>query len=146
MKKYSGRQALEELLGKRKKMIEFLSGISEKTPCGRYDFDNNEYINVVEYNTDEKNGDVFEAHRIYTDIHYLLSGEESIEFCDKKDSEFYKEYDSLNDSELVNCRRYERMRYSAGEFIEILPNEPHMAGYYEEEKSAVKKAILKIKE
>ena len=45
------------------KILEFIKGANKDTPCGRYDFGEEGYVNVIETTTEEAEVGEFEAHR-----------------------------------------------------------------------------------
>ena len=133
----------------RPKILEFISKANADTPCGKYDFGDEGYVNVIETTTDEVEVGEFEAHRDYYDIQCLLSGEEKIYYALLDDVKITKEYDKEGDyllGVIENCKsKIKSITYKAGEAISI-PNETAHAPCYAIDKSQkVKKAIIKVK-
>ncbi len=132
-----------------KKMLEFITNANKDTPCGKYDFGDEGYINVIETTTDEVEVGEFEAHRDYYDIQCLLDGEEKIYYTMLENLEITSEYDKKIDilfGVVKGCKgKIKCITYKSGEAISI-PNETAHAPCYAVEKSQkVKKAIIKVK-
>ena len=110
-------------------------------PNGRYDLGNGNYVNIFEYDTIESDG-IFEAHKVYVDIHYAISGEEKILHAESYQQET-KPYQADGDYSLgtVNTPKEIEMR---GELCVFLPDEPHKAGVTLSEMVKVKKVVFKI--
>lgn len=109
---------------------------------GKHDLVNGNYVNVFEYDTKENDG-VFETHKRYIDIHFVISGEEKILWSDKYLEET-KPYQADGDYSLgtvVNPNAVEMGNKLC--LFEI--DEPHKAGVYFKEICHVKKAVFKIK-
>ena len=127
------------------KVYEFLTSITEETPKGRYDFNDNVYVNVVSYETKDGFDGIFESHREYIDLHVLIQGEEKIYYGKKEDMTVTKEYDNQDDYELLKGDKYSSINYTAMQGIECDINEPHMAGKCVSNPKKVLKVIVKIK-
>lgn len=53
------------------------SGVIKEMPLGRTEIDGSDiYVNVSEYETHELDSSLWEAHRKYADIHYIINGSE----------------------------------------------------------------------
>lgn len=111
---------------------------------GRYDITERTFANVQSYLT--KDSSVFEAHRKYIDIQYIVSGVENIEvspidsvydktadYNETKDIEFYASSHSV-----VNAR------VDSGTYIILFPSDAHKPCMTLKEKSKVKKIVVKI--
>lgn len=110
-------------------------------PNGRYELDNGNYVNIFEYQTKESDG-VFEMHKKFLDIHYLIAGQEKIlwgKTYTKETSSYQIEKDfSLGIVE----NPYE---IDLGDKLCVfIPNEPHKPGVILNNASNIKKAVFKI--
>ena len=110
-------------------------------PNGRYDLGNDNYVNVFEYETKESDG-VFEAHKKYIDIHYVINGEEKVLWADKYEQET-KPYQADGDYSLGMVGHYKEVVLN-GILCVFLPDEPHKAGVCIKGSKSVKKAVFKI--
>ena len=109
---------------------------------GKHDLGKDNYVNIFEYDTKESDG-VFEAHKEYIDIHFVIIGEEKILWSDKYLEET-KPYQADGDYSLGTVANP-----SAVEMEEKLClfeiDEPHKAGVCLKEICHIKKAVFKIK-
>lgn len=125
-------------------MKNFLRQINAETVCGRVDFGKDGYVNIVEYETEPYFPKDLEAHERYIDVHYLLSGNESIVYEPKEGLQTVEKYDSVGDFAMFDGKNVQCVEYCEGEAVIISPEEAHMAGYEAREREKIKKAILKI--
>jgi YhcH/YjgK/YiaL family protein len=127
--------------------FEFLRKTDFQHTCtGRYNIDGDDAFALVqEIETKPVDQCVFEAHRQYIDIQYIISYEEKIGYCpverlnpsdgysDSKDS---ITYDGAGD--IISLR--------AGYFAIFFPHEGHMPGISLNEKHGIsKKVVLKVR-
>ena len=145
MKKITDIKSFLENIKDGERVYEFICGINENTPKGRYDFNENIYVNVVSQETKESFDGIFESHRDFIDLHVLVAGEEKIYYGDKNAMVVAKEYDKTGDYELLKGEEYSFVSYEKTQGIEFLVNEPHMAGGSVFSSKKVLKAIIKIK-
>jgi biofilm protein TabA len=111
---------------------------------GRLEIDGaNLYAMVQRYTTKLPKDGVWEAHRVYADLQYLVSGEER--FGVGPAERFTPgAYDAEKDFErLTGDGDFLRLR--AGQFLLLWPDEPHMPGMAIDAPSPVKKVVVKIK-
>ena len=124
-------------------VIEFLKNNDMKSlENGRHDLGKDNYVNIFEYDTKESDG-VFEAHKEYIDIHFVISGEEKILWSDKY-LEKTKSYQVGGDYSLGKVANPRAVKME-GKLCLFEINEPHKAGVCLKEVSRVKKAVFKIK-
>lgn len=62
--------------------ISILKNVSKDTPDGKVMLENGAFYSVQTATLKSADGRLFEAHRKYIDIQYVLSGKEDIEYCD----------------------------------------------------------------
>ena len=62
--------------------VSILKNISKDTPDGKVMLENGAFYSVQTATLKSAEGRLFEAHRKYIDIQYVLSGKEKIEYCD----------------------------------------------------------------
>jgi len=108
---------------------------------GRYELKNGNYVNVFEYQTKENDG-VFEMHKEFIDIHYVITGQEKIlwgETYTKEISSYQKEKDFSLGTVEKPCEIDLRDKLCV-----FMPNEPHKPGVILESASNIKKAVFKI--
>lgn len=110
-------------------------------PNGRHDLGEGNYVNIFEYETKENDG-IFEAHKVYIDIHYAILGNEKILWADGYTKET-KSYQKDGDYSLGIVENANEI-VSNGNCCVFSPNEPHKAGVIFEVSEKVKKAVFKI--
>ncbi|MEG1131271.1 MAG: YhcH/YjgK/YiaL family protein [Romboutsia sp.] len=121
---------------KKNKLVDF-----EK---GSYQIDgDNIFVNIVEYETCEKEERFWEAHKKYIDIHLMLEGIERIDvgFIESLQQKEYQEKDDFLplEGEASGC-----VNLSKGDFLVCYPEDAHMTAIKVNEKKKIKKAIFKV--
>lgn len=103
------------------------------------------YVNVFEYDTKEEKDCIWEAHRQYYDVHYILSGEEVIKVgtVDKRKVQFY---DEEKDYVALNATVQYQLMCRPGDLLFLDENDAHLTGCMVNRKSMhVRKAVFKIR-
>lgn len=102
------------------------------------------FVNIVEYETTTTENRVWEAHRKYLDVHYMLDGQEQIDLNfieNMTQKEFVESEDFLpmeGESEgLVVLRQ--------GAFLICFPEDAHRTAICVQGPEKVKKAIFKVR-
>ena len=120
----------------------------EHYPGGRIDVDgDNLFLLLNTYDTHTSEGALFEAHKAYIDVMYMVDGEEII-YVKPTDTlcSVTKPYDSSIDALLANLDRDATpVRLTAGSFIVLFPQDAHAPGCYDQAPKTVKKIIAKVK-
>lgn len=101
------------------------------------------FVNIVEYETCEKEDRFWEAHKKYIDIHLMLNGEERIDinFIENLMSKDYQEEGDFLPLDGGNSGFIElRKNY----FLICYPEDAHMTAIKIKEKQNIKKAIFKV--
>ena len=111
---------------------------------GRLELDGtNLYAMVQRYASKLPKDGVWEAHRVYADLQYIVSGEERFG-VGPADRFTRGAYDAEKDFEpLTGDGDYLHLR--AGQFLLLWPGEPHQPGMAIDAPSPVKKVVVKIK-
>lgn len=68
---------------------------------------------------------VFEAHKDYIDIHYIISGEEEFGYSNIDRLKSVKEYDAVSDYELLDGDK-DFITLKAGDFCIVFPQDAHI--------------------
>ena len=123
--------------------IAFVENADENTPCGRYEFGDDCYVNVSEYET--KPETKMEGHEKYIDVQYLIFGEEKMLVCDKSALDVEKPYDEENDYAFFFYDKAEEIIYKKGEAIVLYPNDAHSPDRMVKDPVLRKKAVMKIR-
>ena len=131
-----------DMLERIQKAVAYIrEGKLDNLECGRHDLFDGMYVNVSQYQT--KKSGVFEAHRKFIDIHYLLEGSEFIEVTDVAKLKITKEYDAQADA-LLGTAEGSSYLWKKGQFMVVFPEEAHMPGLKTAEDIEVKKAVVKV--
>ena len=101
------------------------------------------YANVSAYDT--KTEGVYEAHKDYIDLQFVLEGHEQILWKNIKDCKITKDYDAAGDYMLLDADEPVVLDMPAGAFAILYPEDVHAPGRAYKEVSAVKKIVVKIK-
>ena len=98
--------------------------IDEKLPLGRYELGDGIYGTVSEVDPPTEENDIFEAHRKYVDLHYIISGcqKMKIGFTDKLT---YHDFIEEKDYVKVSGEPHSIVNLTAGTAICVFPNDAH---------------------
>ena len=123
---------------------DFILNKAEGAVVGKYPLEDGAYVSVQEYTTKARRDAKYEAHKKFIDIQMILSGKELIavtpiekmeisdEYNPEKDVMFFKHNDECTDYLL-----------EAGDFLILNPEDVHMPGVCVNEKSSVRKIVVK---
>ena len=127
--------------------FEVLKRMTEGTEAGRYEIDARNYVNVFSYESNPRENEVFEDHRVYADIHFIILGEENIDVIDAEQTALTE--DRYQSEDVALCRAesgYSILELHRGDFAVIFPGEAHRPGIaIDDRKEDVKKAVAKIR-
>lgn len=123
--------------------LEFLAKTDfSKLEDGRHVINDYMYVNVETYQT--KEDALFEAHRDYIDIQYIISGEEKIGVARYSDCTENIPYDKERDIEFLNGEgEFYPMR--TGDYMILYPTDAHKPSISLNEKATVRKAVVKVR-
>ncbi len=131
---------------KYKKAFAFIEKASRELLLpGKYDIDGSDvYASISEYDT--KTGEVvYEAHKDYVDIQYIISGHESIYWKNIKDCAITTDYNAEKDFSLLAAENPVVLDMQRGNFAILFPDDVHAPGRAAGEVSHVKKIVVKVK-
>jgi YhcH/YjgK/YiaL family protein len=112
---------------------------------GRHDIDgNNVFALVSEYDSKNPEDCRLEAHRIYTDIQYLVSGKELIGFETLNQQPVMSEYNPEKDIAFYQGDGTPIL-LEAGMFAVFFPQDVHRPCIKVDESEKVKKIVVKVK-
>jgi YhcH/YjgK/YiaL family protein len=87
---------------------------------------------------------LWESHKRYIDIQYIIKGEELIGYTSINDFDIVKPYDSENDVVLGKVDG-SYVKLKSGDFMVLFPDEAHKPGIMSSENSHVIKLVVKVK-
>ena len=117
------------------------AGELDHLDCGRHELFDGVYVTVSSYET-RKDG-VYEAHRKYIDIQYLLEGAERIDIADLAQLRITQDYAEETDC-LLGLADGKPYLLQAGQFLLLFPEEVHRPGMEAGAACTVKKAVIKV--
>ena len=124
---------------------DFIVNKAEGTAVGKYDLENGAYVSVQEYTTKARSEAKYEAHKKFIDIQMILSGKELIAVSPIEKMTISDEYNEEKDFMLFHhndeCTDYV---LEAGDFLILYPQDVHMPGVCVNEKSPVRKIVVKV--
>ena len=113
----------------------------------RYDIDGETVFALVsDYLTKNEENALYEVHRKYIDIQYIINGKELIgqaPLSMKKD--VLTAYDATKDIEFLTVSRGTNYRAAQGNFYIFFPEDAHRPGLKDGENSQVRKVVVKVK-
>ncbi len=124
---------------------DFIINKAKNAATGRHELENGAYVNVQEYTTKARSETKYESHKKFIDIQLILSGKELIavtpiekmkvseEYSEKNDVMFFHSNDECTDFVL-----------ETGDFLILYPKDVHMPCVCVNEKSFVRKIVVKV--
>jgi len=111
---------------------------------GKYQIDNDKIFAVVsEYETKKIEQGLWEAHRKYIDIQYIISGKEKMGYACIDDMKPSVEYQEKQDVLFVKGQG-DYITVNAGAFVLFAPSDAHMPNIKVDDPQYVKKLVVKI--
>ncbi len=113
---------------------------------GKFEIDGDDLFGIgLEYTTKPIGECLWEAHRRYIDIHYILEGQELIHISDISGMKVSKIYDAENDYELFEGEKEHSINLKQGMLLVLSPNEVHKTSIILEGVCYLKKIVFKLK-
>ncbi|MEX2233888.1 MAG: YhcH/YjgK/YiaL family protein [Cyclobacteriaceae bacterium] len=103
------------------------------------------FARVSEYNSKNPEAAFHEAHRDYTDIHFLISGEEYIGQSSLSVATVRTLYDGTKDIEFYDAADDQKFLAKPGTFFIFFPGEGHRPGMKVGDNAKVKKVVIKVR-
>ncbi|GKU26600.1 YhcH/YjgK/YiaL family protein [Clostridium folliculivorans] len=131
--------------GRIKKALEYLKStdLAELEP-GKYQIENDEiYAMVSEYDTKSVEEVLWEAHKSYIDIQYMINGSEKMGYTNAENIKVTTEYDSEKDI-LFGTADGDFVTVEEGMFIIFKPQDGHMPSIRIDDSERVKKVVVKV--
>lgn len=106
----------------------------------------NVFVKVTEYYTKDPARVLFEAHRDYADIQYVISGSEYIDLTSNEKAAKRIDYDAAKDIEFFEAEPTQRLLGKPGTFFIIPPNVIHRPSIMIDDSIMVKKIVIKVRD
>ena len=124
---------------------DFIVNKADGAAEGKYELEGGAYVSVQEYTTKARSEAKYEAHKKFIDIQMILSGRELIAVTPIEKMEIKDEYNETKDVMFFQhndeCTDYV---LEAGDFLILYPQDVHMPGVCVNEKSSVRKIVVKV--
>ena len=108
------------------KCLAVLRSLPEDEPLGRVEVGDGIFYTVMDAALSEREGKKFEYHLKYTDIQYLLGGEEEMAVGDTESLTPAVEYDEAKDIGFVIGTQSAYLSMKKGDFAVFCPHDAHM--------------------
>lgn len=117
-----------------------------KISVGTHELDHLDvFVKVTEYYSKNPEKVLFEAHRNYSDIQYVISGAENIQLAKSESATLKVPYDQAKDIEFYQAKVNQNLLAKPGTCFIIFPNELHRPSIMVKDSVWVKKIVIKVK-
>ena len=128
-----------------KAAFDFLAKLDKNVKTGKYEINENLFINVQEYEGKTRDEAKFESHGTYCDIQYMICGKEFIDSADVSLLKIVENKLDTDDFALYNeTSEYSTACLNDGDFCILFPGEGHRPGIAGKE-GITHKAVAKVK-
>lgn len=103
------------------------------------------FANPVSFLSKPEEECVYEAHKKYIDLHYIVEGEEKIATADVEKLQVQVPYDEIKDIGFYEGHECGSYLLKPGDFMVCFPSDAHKVGMMGESQNTVKKVVVKIK-
>ena len=124
--------------------LAYAPSLNENTPCGRYELNEDVYVNVMTYEPKPVQEATAETHNLYADLQLILDGAEWMGCADSAALIPLVPYDEGKDIALWKPKDVPLLPMRKGNWALFLPGEPH-APSLKMQDGTVKKAVFKIR-
>lgn len=127
------------------KALEYLRNTNlAELESGKYQIENYDiYAMVSEYDTKPVEGVLWEAHKSYIDVQYIIKGSEKMGYTNVGNIKTTIDYDSEKDI-LFGAANGDFVTVEEGMFIIFTPQDGHMPAINIEKPEKVKKVVVKV--
>lgn len=129
-----------------KRAFEFIKSTDLKSfKDGKIEIDGENIFAIAQkYKTKNSDDGIWEAHRKYIDIQYMISGAENMGFVLADYLEISDKYNEADDVEILKGLG-DFVQVNEGEFVIFFPDDAHMPGLKIKENEEISKVVVKIK-
>lgn len=114
-------------------------------PLGRIKLGDNMFAVVSEYLPKKRETTLFETHKKYIDVHYVVSGKELLDVAPLESMTVTVPYDTETDHEFGTVPEYSKLKSSPDRFIIFFPSEAHRPSVTDgNDNLLVRKILVKI--
>lgn len=102
------------------------------------------WANVIDVKEIPQGNRLFEAHRKFLDIHYILSGEETFGYANSEQLEIEQPYDEADDYELLSGET-KVVSLKEGDFVITYPEDAHIPDFEKTNDDKLIRVVVKVK-
>lgn len=114
-------------------------------PTGRFDIDSDLLFGIrISNQTTVESECLWEAHRKYLDVHYILKGSETIFINDLLNMESTIPYHEEHDYQLFTGDKLLSLQMEENYFLVLFPNEVHKTNIMGASSNSIEKVVFKI--
>ena len=137
---------LEPTLGEKFLLaFRFLRSLPADLPEGRVDLEQSDAFALIQgYATKVADSKKFEAHERYADVHFLLEGEELMEYAPISTLTATGPYDAEKDCRLFTGTSKQSLVLRPGYFVVFFPQDGHKPGCQLDGPIPVRKIVVKV--
>lgn len=127
--------------------LQYLSNLDEDTlPKQMIELDGDRiFLNPVEFISKPEEECLFEAHKKYMDLHYIIKGTEGIKTADTDILTEVQAFDEKRDIGFYEGKEDGMYYLKSGQFIVCWPSDAHKVGIMEKLPEKIMKLVVKIK-
>ena len=127
--------------------LDYIQNLDKSTLTpGKHEVNDEFFYNYMEYEAKEPTDSIYEAHKNYVDIQYIVEGQERVDVSFEEYMELDTPYDAEKDIMFFKnpTESFSRI-LGADEYIIVLPHELHKPGQKVGENGNVKKIVGKVR-
>lgn len=102
------------------------------------------YINCMEYQTEDVEKRVWEAHEVYDDVHCVLEGEELVQISSRTQMTAKDSYNSEGDYQFFDGEAQSHLVLKLGLVLICGKDDVHKVGITSKERKNIKKMVMKV--
>lgn len=127
------------------KVFSFLKELKEDAKEGTTILEeDNVWANVIEVQEMPQNVRVFEAHKTFLDIHYILSGEEKFGYANIDRLQTKQPYNAVDDYELLEGE-INAISLKEGDFMITFPEDAHIPDFEKTNDDKLVRVVVKVR-
>lgn len=127
--------------------LDYIKNLDKSTLTpGKHEVNDEFFYNYMEYEAKEPTDSIFEAHKNYVDVQYIVDGQERVDVSFEEYMELDTPYDVEKDIMFFKNPQESFSRIlGADEYIIVLPHELHKPGQKVGQNGNVKKIVGKVR-
>ena len=111
---------------------------------GKIELGGGMYATVSEYDTKDRESTLFEAHKKYIDIQYIIKGKELMDVEPLKNMTVTKPYNEANDAMFGTVAKFKELKAMPGRFFLFFPTDAHRPSMKDGNSLQVRKIVVKV--